>query len=231
MVKRQRTAKSTQAECARRDDTLDLFVLCCSYDPDILEIASAVDVEQHRRSLEEGQNFLVHLLAVFPRAGHHLQQVHGALKPTQVQECAGTEWFRCSVMEAMTTIAPLLTSVEPEPPLLEPVHTTEEDGNPESTECSICVEEDYIHNHSEPTEYSMCTVEGHHHFSACSQENSEPQCSTNLVSESWPDDPEEQEAMLRCCTFFRGEPENKERTELVELEEIAWEAYQARSYD
>ena len=78
----------------------------------------------------------------------------------------------------------------------------------------------------EVLECSLCTIADHHHISACDRENSATKCSKHLLSKSqpdnwpddWPDGPEEQEAMLRGCASFKGEPENKEITELEELE-------------
>ena len=51
---------------SERELVCDLFVLSCSHAPNILKIASAFDPEGHRQFLEQGHNFRVHLLAVFP---------------------------------------------------------------------------------------------------------------------------------------------------------------------
>ena len=91
-----------------RNPIIGLFVLSCSYAPNILKIASAVDPEAHRQSLEQGHDFQVHLLAVFPGSGHLLEQVQGMLQGQISRKGRGANWFEVSLQEVLEKIRTVL---------------------------------------------------------------------------------------------------------------------------
>ena len=108
----------------------DLFVLSCSHAPNILKIASAVNPEEHRQSLEQGHNFLVHLLAVFPGAGHHIEQVQGMMQDQCSRQGKSANWFEVTLEEALEKIhlvvtAPLPLAATDVPEEVSPTHVVQ----------------------------------------------------------------------------------------------------------
>ena len=108
----------------------NLFVLSCSHAPNILKIASAVNPEEHRQSLEQGHNFLVHLLAVFPGAGNHFEQVQGMMQDQCSRQGKSANWFEVTLEEALEKIhlvvtAPLPLAATDVPEEVSPTHVVQ----------------------------------------------------------------------------------------------------------
>ena len=69
-----------------------------------VKIGYSKDVERRRKELEAGQNFKMIVLAIFPGKGYLEKRVHAHLGSFRVTEYTGTEWFKCSLGEALAGI-------------------------------------------------------------------------------------------------------------------------------
>ena len=83
-----------------------LYVLTRSDAPDVVKVGRDADPARHAGELQTGHCFHVNVAAVFPRAGEHVSAVQAALQRYRVTPGAG--WFRCSVGEALATIADVM---------------------------------------------------------------------------------------------------------------------------
>ena len=54
--------------------------------------------------MESTHNFKMNVLAIFPGKGYLEREVHLQLSRLRVVECAGTEWFKCSLGKAVAVI-------------------------------------------------------------------------------------------------------------------------------
>ena len=88
--------------------THDLYIMENSRIPGELKIGYSKDVPRRKKEFEAQQNFRMYVLAVFPGKGYLENQVHDILDNFRVAECAGTEWFKCSLGEALAAIDQVL---------------------------------------------------------------------------------------------------------------------------
>ena len=72
--------------------------------PGEVKIGCSNDVPKRKREFEATHNFRMNVLAIFPRKGYLERQVHLQLSHLRVAECAGTEWFKCSLGKAVAVI-------------------------------------------------------------------------------------------------------------------------------
>ena len=87
-----------------------LYVMQNSRLPE-LKIGRSSNVDARRRSLQASQNFVIHVLAIFPHAGHLEPVLHKFLSHCRVSEdVAGREWFRCSLETVLGAINLALAS-------------------------------------------------------------------------------------------------------------------------
>ena len=91
-----------------------LYIMRNTRLPDEIKIGCSHDITQRRNSLMGGQKFNIETHATFPGYGYLEHNVHNALQSMQVQDVAGTEWFRCTPAVAIKTITDLI-SVSPGP--------------------------------------------------------------------------------------------------------------------
>ena len=84
--------------------THDLYIMENSRIPGEVKIGYSKDVPRRKKEFEAQQNFRMYVLAVFPGKGYLEKQVHNNLDNFRVAECAGTEWFKCSLGEALAAI-------------------------------------------------------------------------------------------------------------------------------
>ena len=82
----------------------DLYVLQYSTVWDCVKIGRSSNVQRRIRQLEEGHNFRIVLLAIYPGKGHLERRVHQRLKRYQSNVGAGNEWFDLSANYALKVI-------------------------------------------------------------------------------------------------------------------------------
>ena len=82
----------------------NLFVMRYSYCDRFIKIGSSPDVEAHRASLRDGQNFHVEVLATFGGQGHLAESVRKLLEPKRSGQGACDHWFSASLGEALESI-------------------------------------------------------------------------------------------------------------------------------
>ena len=85
-------------------DTRDLYIMENSRIPGEVKIGCSKDVPRRKKEFEAQQNFRMNVLVIFPGKGYLEKQVHDKLNNFRVTECAGTEWFKCSLGEALAAI-------------------------------------------------------------------------------------------------------------------------------
>ena len=91
-------------DAARRTGPTDpMFVLTRSDDHDLVKVGRGANPAHQASELQTGQCFRVNVAAVFPGAGALAEAVRAALQRYEVAPGAG--WLRCSVGEALGTIA------------------------------------------------------------------------------------------------------------------------------
>ena len=98
---------STQPESTEptlAPDTHHLYIMENSRIPGEVKIGYSKDVPRRKKEFEAQQNFRMYVLAVFPGKGYLEKQVHDKLNNFRVTECANTEWFKCSLGEALAAI-------------------------------------------------------------------------------------------------------------------------------
>ena len=88
----------------RKTATDDLYIMCYSTDTTAVKIGRSQDVGKRKRSLEAGQNFHVHVLAVFPEQGPLEAHVHEHFADKRSTQGAGTEWFQIPAQEAVSLV-------------------------------------------------------------------------------------------------------------------------------
>ena len=81
----------------------DLYVMKYSNRDDVVKIGRSHNVENRRRSLEQGHAFYISVVAVFPGCGHYEQQIHQRLDLFRSRG-AGREWFRITSDQALETV-------------------------------------------------------------------------------------------------------------------------------
>ena len=99
---------STEPAIPPGPGTHDLYVMENSRIPGELKIGCSKDVPRRKRDFEAQQNFRINVIAVFPGKGYLEREVHLQLSHLRVAECAGTEWFKCSLGEALAAIDQVL---------------------------------------------------------------------------------------------------------------------------
>ena len=82
----------------------DLYIMQYSCMGNSVKSGRYRNVEQRRRSLELGHNFLVMVVAVFPSFGHLESPVHRHLKPFRSATGASREWFDVPGAHGIKTI-------------------------------------------------------------------------------------------------------------------------------
>ena len=82
----------------------DLYIMENSRIPGELKIGYSKNVSRRQYELQQAQNFKINVLAVFPGKGYMEKEVHDRLRVFQVSDCAGNEWFKCSLGEALAAI-------------------------------------------------------------------------------------------------------------------------------
>ena len=94
----------------RRAVTDDLYIMCYSTDSTAVKIGRSQDVGKRKRSLEAGQNFMMHVLAVFPEQGPLETRVHECLADKRSTQGAGTEWFQIPTQEAVSLVGNIVAT-------------------------------------------------------------------------------------------------------------------------
>ena len=82
----------------------DLYVLQYSTIWDCVKIGRSSNVQRRIQKLEEGHNFRIVLLAIYPGKGHLERIVHQQLQRYQSNFGAGNEWFDLSADYALKVI-------------------------------------------------------------------------------------------------------------------------------
>ena len=84
--------------------TSALYIMENSRIPGEVKIGCSNDVPKRKKELECTHNFRMNVLAIFPGKGYLEREVHLQLSHLRVAECAGTEWFKCSLGKAVAVI-------------------------------------------------------------------------------------------------------------------------------
>ena len=106
----------SQHRAASDTGQADLYVLQYSTIWDCIKIGRSSDVQSRIRSLENGHNFRIVLLAVYPGKGHVERRVHQQLEAYQSNFGVGSEWFDLSADNALKVIHEVIRQSREEPP-------------------------------------------------------------------------------------------------------------------
>ena len=93
----------------------DLYVMQYGTSNKVVKIGRSSNIEQRRRDLQAGHNFLVTVVASFPSFGHLEQMVHLQLQAFRSTEGVGKEWFNVTEDQAITMIQWVIDNREVSP--------------------------------------------------------------------------------------------------------------------